>query len=546
MSRIPLPIAKTVLPLCVVIGVIVLVAGAARSNVMRQPPKIAGRVVVDAESIVTRVDRLFARKWADAGIAPANPTGELALLRRLSLVLHGTAPSLEEIRVFEADSQPKRLERWVERMLEDRRFSDYFARRLARVYIGADQGQFIVFRRDRFWAWLGEQFQNNRPYDEVVRDMISDRGLWTGVPEVNFITAAVDDKYVDVNKLAGRTVRAFLGQRIDCAQCHDHPFAKWKQGQFEGLAACYGEVNLSPVGVEDNRKEPYTVLDRKTLKDRVVPVSVPFHSEWLPDEGTERQRLAAWVTHPENRRFERAIVNRVWGLMFGKSWGSEPVDDLPDPSERGRLPDDLLDVLGGDFREHHCDLKRLIATIAATHMFRLSSEHPDLESPERAKLVEEAWAAFPLSRLRPEQIIGAMLQASSIKTIDQNSHWVRRAFRFFQELNFVKEFGDLGENELGDHSGTIPQALLRMNGEFAKDRSEAGPFSAAGRIAVMSPTDDGCLDLCFLVCLSRYPTAEERLQILPQLENTRGDTRTNAVEDIFWTLYNSAEFCWGH
>ncbi len=546
MSRIPLPIAKTVLPLCVVIGVIVLVAGAARSNVMRQSPKDTGRVTVEADSVVTRVDRLFARKWAEAGIAPANPVSDLALLRRLSLVLHGTVPSLEEIRVFEADAPPNRLEQWVERMLGDRRFSDYFARRLARVYVGADQGQFIVFRRDRFWAWLGEQIQNNRPYDEVVRDMISDRGLWTGVPEVNFITAAVDDGNVDVNKLAGRTVRAFLGQRIDCAQCHDHPFAHWKQGQFEGLAACYSKVNVSPVGVEDNRKVPYTVQDRKTLKDREVSVGVPFHSDWLPDEGTDRQRLAAWVTHPDNRRFERAIVNRVWGLMFGKSWGIEPVDDLPDPSEQGRLPDDLLDVLGGDFREHHCDLKRLIATIAATHAFRLSSEHPDFESPERAVLVEKHLAAFPLTRLRPEQIIGAMLQASSIKTIDQNSHWVRRAFRFFQELNFVKEFGDLGDNELGDHSGTIPQALLRMNGEFAKDRSEGSPFSAPGRIAAMSPTDDGCLDLCFLVCLSRYPTGEERIQILPQLENTRGDARKNAVEDIFWTLYNSAEFCWGH
>ena len=139
-----------------------------------------------------------------------------------------------------------------------------------------------------------------------------------------------------------------------------------------------------------------------------------------------------------------------------------------------------------------------------------------------------------------------MLQASSIKTIDQNSHWVRRAIRFFQELNFVKEYGDLGDDELGEHSGTIPQALLRMNGEFAKDRSEGGPFSAPGRIAAIAPTDDECLDLCFLVCLTRHPTRDERTQLLPQLERTTGDARKNAVEDIFWTLYNSAEFNWGH
>lgn len=545
MARFPFPMLKTLLPLAVVIGVFAVVATAARTNVVRQPPTKSGRVAVETDPIVTDVDRLFARKWAEVGVTPANPVDELAILRRLSLVLHGTVPSLEEIRVFESDAGAKRIERWVQKMLEDRRFSDYFARRLARVYVGADEGQFVVFRRDRFWAWLGEQLQKNRPYDEVVRGMIAERGLWTGEPQVNFITSAVNEGNVDVNKLAGRTVRAFLGQRIDCAQCHNHPFAEWKQGQFEGLAACYGKVSISAVGVEDNRKEPYKVQDRVSLEDREVKAAVPFHEEWRPADGTERERLAAWVTHPENRRFERAIVNRVWGLMFGKAW-IEPVDDLPNPSESGRMPDDLLDILGADFQQHHCDLKRLVATIAATHAFRLSSEHVDFESPEKGRLVEETWAAFPLTRLRPEQVIGAMLQASSIKTIDQNSHWVRRAFRFFQELNFVKEYGDLGDNELAEHSGTIPQALLRMNGEFARDRSEGSPFTAAGRIAGMAPTDEVCLDLCFLVCLTRHPTPEEQVQILPQLEKARGDARKNAVEDIFWTLYNSAEFSWGH
>lgn len=546
MSRFPLPVAKTFLPLCVLIGVIALIGSAARSNVMRHPPDAPGPVSAEVDPIISSVDRLFARKWADAQVMPANPVDDLAAFRRLSQALHGTVPSIEEIRVFEADAQPKRMERWVQKMLSDRRFSDYFARRLARVFAGADEGQFLVFRRDRFWAWLGEQIQNNRPYDEIVREMIADRGLWTGVPEVNFITAAVNEGTVDVNKLAGRTVRAFLGQRIDCAQCHDHPFADWKQGQFEGLAACFAEVNISPfVGVEDNRKQDYTVQDRKTLKDRVVLAGVPFHPEWMPAEGTARQRLAAWVTHPQNRRFDRAIVNRVWGLMFGKAW-IEPVDDLPNPEESAPVADDLLDLLGADFREHGCDLKRLVATIAATHVFRLSSEHPEDESPERALVIEEAWAAFPLTRLRPEQIIGSMLQASSLKTIDQNSHWVRRAFRFFQELNFVKEYGDLGDNELGEHSGTIPQALLRMNGEFARDRSEGNPFTAPGRIAGMASTADQCLDLCFLACLTRYPTATERSQLLPQFELPGRDARKNAVEDIYWTLYNSAEFCWGH
>lgn len=541
----PRTMTKTVLPLLVIVGVFALIATAARSHVATQVPEVPSRISTEVDTAVFKVDRLLAEKWRANNLQPARAADEFTVLRRLSLVLHGTIPSLEEIRLFEADTQPQRIERWTERLLADRRFADYFARRLARVFVGADEGQFVVFRRDRFWAWLGQQLHDNQPYDALVRSMIAERGLWTGEPEVNFVTATVNQGDIDYNKLAGRTVRAFLGQRIDCAQCHNHPFADWKQGQFEGLAACFGQTKITPVGVEDDKKKTYSIEDRMTLKQRDVSAGVPFHSEWLPSEGTQRERLATWVTHPDNRRFDRAIVNRVWGLMFGKPW-IEPVDDLPNPKEPGREPTDLLDVLGADFREHGCDLKRLIATIASTRAFHLSSEHTAFETGENVEAIEQTWAAFPLTRLRPEQVIGAMLQASTIKTIDQNSHWVQRALRFFSELNFVKEYGDLGDDELGEHSGTIPQALLRMNGEFAKDRSEGTPFSAAGRIAGMAPDDDTCLDLCFLVCLTRRPTIEERAQLLPQLEQTRRNGRTNTVEDIFWTLYNSPEFCWEH
>src|SRR5690349_2057216 len=115
MSRIPLPVARIVLPLGVVVGVFVLVAASARSSVLRNPPETPGRVSVEADPIVVKVDQLFAKRWADNKIAPANPADDLTILRRLSQVLHGTVPSLEEIRVFEADAQPKRIERWVER-----------------------------------------------------------------------------------------------------------------------------------------------------------------------------------------------------------------------------------------------------------------------------------------------------------------------------------------------------------------------------------------------------------------------------------------------
>ncbi|HXY35985.1 MAG TPA: DUF1553 domain-containing protein, partial [Planctomycetaceae bacterium] len=292
--------------------------------------------------------------------------------------------------------------------------------------------------------------------------------------------------------------------------------------------------------------------------------------------GTRRERLAAWITHPENRRFERATANRIWGLMFGKPFHA-PVDDLPDPS--ADADKELLDLLGADFRAHHCDLRRMIRVIAASRPYRLDSvgEEMSVAAKELApKSVHHsqstgapttewnkdsdksgdatavapadgaaAWASFPLTRLRPEQLIGAMLQARSARTIDQNSHLFVRATRFLQEADFVKEYGDLGENELDDRSGTISQALLRMNGKFAADAIKADPLNASARLSTFAGSDANCLEGCYLIALSRRPTQAESDYFLQQLAaGAKG--RAQVVEDILWSLFNSPEFSWNH
>lgn len=546
------------LPLFVVLAVATIVALAARSPLPSADrlPEV-GADVSDLQPAVERVNAEFAARWKDAGIVPAGRAADLQVLRRLSLALQGTIPSLQEIRQFEADERPDRLDHWTRRMLADVRFADNFAERLARSLVGNENGQFVVFRRGRFVDWLSDELRKNTPYDEMVRTMISQTGLWTGNPAVNFVTAAINEGDVDENKLAGKTVRAFLGQRIDCAQCHDHPFEHWKQREFEGLAAFYGQVQQSIVGIEDKPVRngtavEYEVEDRKTLEKRVVPVSVPFHPEWLPppESGSRRARLAAWITNPANRRFERAIANRVWGLLFGRAY-AEPIDDLPDPDDSQR---DLLDVLGEDFREHHYDLRRLVQVVAACAPFRVESEF-ELPSESSRTAGEQlgalqgaqaAWAVFPLIRLRPEQVIGSIFQSSSIQTADQNSHLLFRTLRFLQGGQFVREYGDLGENELQDRGGTIPQRLLMMNGELAGGPTRSNPINAVGRIATLASTDEKCVETAYLICLTRRPMAEELAHFVAQLKDTKKDERRRIVEDLIWTLFNSTEFAWNH
>ncbi len=689
-------------PVLVVLAVIAVVSWAARSPLESHSVSTLAYQLQEINNTARRVDRHFESIWGNKQLKTAEPAEELQVLRRLSLVLHGTIPSLEEIREFEADTNPDRLQHWTARLLNDQRFADYFAERLARGFVGIEGGSFITFRRDRFVGWLSEQLKHNVPYNQMVRELVSGTGLWTGKPATNFITIAYANNELDENKLAGRAVRAFLGQRIDCAQCHDHPFDHWTQSDFAGLAAHFTHAKLSIVGVEDKpgllfqvskqwqrdldtrtiskelrqqfsdhnakiRKDDvvefvetgkswlirhsihdyatrfilrledgqlnlyeqkdddkvefmyqgsrdwqsdlddgnipdelrdefseydnpltkydrieidrsgsgwliqrpldnvnplyvirleddhlkvydytaeFRIQDRQTLEDRVFAPAVPFHPEWLPAEGTRRERLAGWITHPLNRRFERAIANRVWGLMFGRAYYS-PVDDVPDPDHPDHPKLKLLDILGDDFREHGYDLQRLIHVIAASRPFRIDSTHTS-QDPDEVESLEKAWAIFPLSRLRPEQVIGSMLQASSVKTIDQNSHLVFRTIKYLQTSDFVQEYGDLGENELDERVGTIPQALLRMNGKLPNDMADAGPFSAPGRIANMSSTDKLCLDNCFLVCLSRRPTQMEIDHFLPLLNDRTGEPQVTLVGDIFWTLYNSPEFSWNH
>jgi hypothetical protein len=575
------------LPLIVVLAVCTLVGWAAHSPVdWRQIDSAnAGRggtaspPPAEIADAVRAVDRSFESAWKESGRAPVQPAEDLQVLRRLTLALCGTIPSLEEIRAFESNRSPDRLDQWTDRLLSDSRFADYFAERLARSFVGNEGGQFIVFRRDRFSDWLRQQLAKNTPYDEIVREMISGTGLWTDHPATNYVTVAIANGELDENKLAGRTVRAFLGQRIDCAQCHDHPFAEWKQAQFQGLASLFGQTQNSIVGIEDKAQRTYVVEDRKTLKKHVVEPAVPFHPEWLPGTGTRRERLAAWITHPDNRRFERATANRVWGLLFGKPFHS-PVDDLPDPSAEAER--DVLDLLGADFRAHHCDLRRMIRVIAASRPYRLDSAGDDAVVAEKVPVPSKtaahsqstgapvanwtkgddkaseantaadppdavaAWASFPMTRLRPEQLIGSMLQARSIRTINQNSHLFVRATRFFQENDFVKEYGDLGENELDGRTGTISQALLRMNGKLAADAIAADPLNASSRLSSFSSSDVNCLEGCYLVALSRRPTQAESEYFLQQLVSAGAKGRAQVVEDILWSLFNSPECSWNH
>lgn len=564
-----------------------------RAGELEEPASAPTRLPVERriDDSVQRLNAALRRHWEAEGVAAADLADDLTVLRRLSLALHGTIPSLEEIYEFRSDRSEHRIQRWLLKMLEDERFPGYFADRLARVLTGTEEGQFVIFRRDRLRDWLTDQLREDRPWPEMVTELVAGDGLWTSNGNSNFITAAfVDEEGLDENKLAGRTVRAFLGQRIDCAQCHDHPFdPMWQQGDFEGLAAWFGQARVTPGGVIDRQREKneqtgriepveYRVIDPglDEADARLVPPSVPFHPEWVTADGSRRAKLASWLTHPENKRFERAIANRIWGLMFGRAW-YDPVDDLPHPPGSESLPDEssqtlvaadspgdpgVLDVIGQEFRSNGGSLRFLIRLIAESDAFRLRSYDSGADDETFSRMSRE-WAVFPLVRLRPEQMIGSMVQAGSTQTIDQNSNLFVRFIRITSESDFLKQYGDAEDDELMQQSGTIPQALLRMNGEFTRKLTQTEMLAAAGQIMAFSGDDESIVQNCFLACLTRLPDREEQSYFVDQLRQvdevrpesdpdgadaadqpTERRSREQVVRDLYWALFNSPGFSW--
>jgi hypothetical protein len=488
-------------------------------------------------SAVARVDQVFREAWKAAGVEPLPAAEPFVVARRLSLALCGTIPSLEEIRAMEAMPADQRIDAHLERLITDRRFADYVAERLARAFVGTDDGPFLLFRRRRFVYWLSDELAGNRPYNELAREIISAEGLWTDHPATNFVTARIlENQGPDPLALAARTTRAFLGVRIDCAQCHDHPFAEWKQTDFEGLAAYFAQTKQSFRGIEDKTGE-LKVEDVKTKAEREVSPRVPFNESDIASAGRRREQLAAWITSDSNPYFAKAIANRVWTLMFGSGL-IEPVDDLEaEPRVEG-----VLDVLADDFRSHGYDVRRLVRVIAATAAFRAAASG-DSEVTEQQ---EKHFAAFPLVRLRSEQIAGSLVQVASLRTVDAESHVFIRFLRLVTTADFINRYGDAGEEELNAHIGTIPQRLVMLNGKMPRERIQAGPMSAAGRITSLSPSDATRVRTAYLVCLTRPPTDEELDHFVARLKDLKGDDRKHAVEDMMWSLINSTEFSWNH
>jgi len=551
----------------VLILVGILGATTGRPVLLKRPEQVRMTFEDSILQAAQKVDHEFRKAWEDQGLRPAPPAAWYTVARRISLGMVGNGLSLEEYRSLERISEDKRVSWWTEYLLNDRRWADHFAERFARATVGTSGGPFLIYRRRKYVDWLADRFEENMAYNQVVRRILAARGSWIDSPEVNFITATMDEsdnRKPDAIRLAGRTSRAFLAMRIDCLQCHndylgnvkfpaseaieDHSDTALRVGEqsdFHQLAAYFGGVRMeNPFSGVKDQGEQYKTRYLGDQDESVVEPQVPFDPQWCSDPAT-RQGLADWVTHSSNRAFARATVNRVWAILTGRPL-VQPIDDIP---AQGPYPPGL-EPLVDDFLEHGYDIKRLVRLIVATRAYQIDSQWSQGDSTQTELIdetYEKSWAVFPISQLRPEQMAAAVHQACRLKTIDASSSIISQLEMFGGVNEFTAAYGSRGEDEFAEQSVTVPQRLLMMNGKYLSERIDNNPImNASTRIAGLAKDDATAVQTAFVSTLNRPADDQEQRHFAERLAGKRGEQRSRELGNLYWVLLNSSEFQWNH
>jgi hypothetical protein len=505
---------------------------------------------VDQQVLTARIDGFIAAHWQETGSVPAAPCDDATFLRRAYLDLTGKIPPSSEVRRFLRDPAPDKRQRLVEKLLDSPGYVVHMSNVWRNVLVPEADGNFLTRNfMTTFDRWLLKEFAENVPYDQMVREIVA-LPISTGMNRNGFNPYAdggtptpqffFRSKEVKPENLAASTTRIFLGVRLECAQCHDHPFAKWKKEQFWEQAAFFAGVAGRP-GIEAFYGPMRELPDRRELP---VPGTEKVAQATFLDGGqpewkfktSSRSTLADWMTSPNNPYFARTLANRLWGQLLGTGL-VEPVDDFKDDNPPSHP--ELLDELARQFVAHQYDLKFMIRAITASQAYQLSSvtSHPSQDDPRR-------FARMAVKGLTPDQLYDSFVQATGFK--DGTPFNLRfRSFNSPRE-DFLSKFQE--HTRRTEAQTSIPQALTLMNNKLVADATNLERSETLAAIAETPFLDTaGRIEALYLTTLSRRPQPEEMARMVNYVDN--GGAKKNpkrALADVMWALLNNAEFILNH
>lgn len=508
------------------------------------------------------IDERIRLGWKDADVEPSPRADDGEWLRRVYLDIVGHIPPPEVVEEFLNDASSDKRALLVDRLLDDPDYVHNWTTVWTNLLIGRSSSQDVD--RAALQKFLRESFAANRPWNEIVYDLVSAEGGASENGAANFLLAHLNNDAVPATAI---TARIFLGTQVQCTQCHNHPFNDWTQNRFWELNSFFqqtarvrrrkrdprsGRMRTEAALVNKEVGGPIYYETRRGLMKAAFP---KFAGEEIEADAdvNRRRKLARLMTQENGRLMARALVNRMWSHFFGYGF-TQPVDDMG-PHNPPTHPE-LLDRLTEEFIAGGYDLKQLIRWIATSEAYQLTSRfQADNRGDDPAAGRPPAFSRMYVKSMTPEQVYDSLLVATRAHYAGQES-WsdvARQRQKWLQQ--FVTAFRTEENDEATTFHGTIPQALVLMNSELVDRALSLRPGTVLYDVATQRGSLEAKIERLFLAALAREPTAKELRALRKRLQRRiasagRGGGRQTALmhglQDVFWALLNSNEFILVH
>lgn len=499
------------------------------------------------------VDDLVFAKLKTIGMPPSDIADDGTFIRRVTLDLTGRLPTAAEMKDFMASKDANKRTALVDRLLESPDYAEFFANKWSALL--RNQRTQPIYARGTylFWQWIRDSIADNKPYDQFVREVIAASGDLDNSPPVAWYRQVKEQKQQmeDVAQL-------FLGTRMQCAQCHHHPFEKWSQQDYYGFAAFFANVARKPSTFTGEEliyhKRGIAQTQNIRTKENVMPTSLGGSALKLKPEQDPRFALAEWMSAKDNPFFAHTLVNRYWKHFFNRGL-VEPEDDMRETNPP--VNPELLSALAADFVKSGYDMKKLIRTIVTSTTYQLSAVPNAHNAKDRQNF----------SRYYPKRLNAEVLYDAVNTLLDVESNFAGQApgtravalpdNSYNQSTYFLSVFGRPDSSSACEcertQEASLAQSLHLLNAAEIQTQLARGNGRADMLTKDTRPDDDKITDL-YHIALSRDPNAQEVRFAHAHLDKkTAGKTgdeafkgKKEAYEDILWALLNTKEFLFNH
>lgn len=491
------------------------------------------------------IDPLVAEKLHKLRIIPSETADDEIFLRRVFLDVVGVPPTAEERKAFLDDKRPDKRAVLIDDLISRKEFTEMWVMKwaeLMQIRTFQNGGQSVTYKAALgYYNWLRERIATNMPFNQLVNELLSAEGGTFSSPATNFFQVEQD-----VMKLTENVAQVFMGTRIQCAQCHNHPFDRWTVDDYYGFAAFFAQVKRKQA--EDPRErviyDEGGEIKHLVTKQNVPPKFLGGAKPDLSDGKSRRQAVAGWLTAPENPWFARNVVNIVWAHFNGVGI-VEPVDDVR-VSNPPSNPE-LLDELAKRFVSYNYDFRKLVRDICNSRTYQLSSRTNDTNADDNRNfshsMVRRVRAEVLLDSISvvtetPNKFKGLPVGAKAVQIADGNT-----------TNYFLTTFGRATRATVCScevkMEPNLSQALHLLNGDNTHDRIKRGKIITAMLNDKKEPKE--IIENLYVRTLSRKPTDVEMEKLLGALgEDPKKEELTDTLEDVFWALLNSKEFIFNH